>query len=170
MEQIEFEHHVAALRQKLVRYASLYLSNDAEAEDAVQEAFLKLWQLRQRINDAEHMQHLALLVVRNTSISMLRRRKATNSISLDALTPKLVCIDDMHRKMEAQESEEWLNHCIRTLPDKQRAILEMRNVEQLSYAEIARIIGSTESSVRGLICRARNTLLQQLKNRENGTD
>ncbi len=166
MEQIEFEHQVSTLRQNLVRYASQYLSNDAEAEDAVQEALLKLWQLRQRINDAEHMQHLALVVVRNTSVSMLRRRKAVQSVNLDVSSPMLVCSDDVHRQMEIQEMEKHLRHCVSSLPDKQKAILEMRNVEHLSYSEIARIIGSTESSVRGMISRARYSLLQKLNNRK----
>ncbi len=166
MEQIEFEHHVATLRQKLVRYALQYLANDDEAEDAVQESLLKLWQLRQRINDAKHIQHLALIVVRNTSISMLRKRNAAHSVSLDVPSPMLVCSDNVHRQMEIQETEKRLERCISSLPDKQKAILEMRNVEHLSYSDIAHILGTTESSVRGMISRARYTLLQKLNDRK----
>lgn len=166
MEQIEFEHQVATLRQKWVKYALQYLANQDEAEDAVQEALLKLWQLRLRIEDATHMQRLATVVIHNISISMLRQHKPTLSNNLEVSTAKLTNSDNIHRQMEVRETEEWLHHCIHTLPDKQKAILQMRNVEKLSYTDIAHIIGTTESSVRSLISRARNTLLKQLKNRE----
>lgn len=165
MEKIEFEHYVATLRQKLTRYASHYLSDD-EAEDAVQETLIKLWQLRHRISDEAHMQHLAMVVVRNTSISILRHHNTEHTTSLEVSSVQPVSSDNIHTQMETRETEEWLHHCIHSLPDKQRAILQMRNVEQLSYSDIAHIIGATESSVRVTISRARKTLLQQLKNRE----
>ncbi|MDY5314783.1 MAG: sigma-70 family RNA polymerase sigma factor, partial [Sodaliphilus sp.] len=62
-----------------------------------------------------------------------------------------------------QENLQNLQQSIRSLSDKQRAIIRMRNVENLSYADIAKIIGTTESSVRGMISKARIQLLNQMK-------
>ena len=62
-----------------------------------------------------------------------------------------------------QENLQNLQQGIRSLSDKQRAIIRMRNVENLSYADIAKIIGTTESSVRGMISKARMLLLNQMK-------
>ncbi len=162
MEQIEFEHHVSSLRPRLVGRTQRYHADDADIEDAVQETLVKLWQLRGRIADCDHMTRLAL-VVRNTSISMLRRRQSHPTQRLDLVAHDQPSAPDAHQRMEAAEADRWLSRCIRSLPDKQRAILQMRNVDQLSYAEIARILGSTESSVRGLVSRARAILLSQLK-------
>ena len=64
---------------------------------------------------------------------------------------------------ELQENLQNLQQSIRSLSDKQRAIIRMRNVENLSYADIAKIIGTTESSVRGMISKARMQLLNQMK-------
>lgn len=163
MEQIEFEHHVSSLRPRLVRCAQRYHADDADIEDAVQETLVKLWQLRARIADGDHMTRLALVVLRNTSISMLRSQKSHPTQRLDLMIHDQPSASSSHKQLETAETDQWLRLCIRSLPDKQRAILQMRNVDQLSYAEIARILGSTESSVRGLISRARATLLSQLK-------
>ena len=65
--------------------------------------------------------------------------------------------------LEEQESRQRLKRSIEKLTDKQRAILRMRNVENMTYADIAKIIGSSESSVRGMISKARLALLKQMK-------
>lgn len=163
MEQTEFEHNVPSLRLRLIRQADAYLADQDEAEDVVQETLLKLWQLRARIPDAVHMEHLALVVVRNACISALRQKSRRTCISINEEVTPVLMSPNGHQRMEQDEEEAWLKHCIHSLPDKQRSILRMRNVEGLSYGDIARIIGTTESSVRGLICRARNALLKQLK-------
>lgn len=163
MEQTDFEHNVPSLRQRLTRQANAYLADLDEAEDVVQETLLKLWQLRERIPDAERMEHLALVVVRNACISVLRRTNRRVCIAINEEVAPGTMSTNAHERMEQDEAELWLRQCIHSLPDKQRAILKMRNVEGLSYGDIAKIIGTTESSVRGLICRARNTLLKQLK-------
>lgn len=164
MEQIEFEHNVPALRSLLRNHAHRYLSEDADINDVVQDTMLKLWQLRIRITDADYMMRLGIVVLRNSSVSLLRQRNKRQFTTIDNIS-STVASYHYPQHIEEREDEEWIDECIRSLPDKQRAILEMRNVEQLSYSEIARIIGTTESSIRGLISRARTTLLQKLKNR-----
>ncbi len=144
-------------------YARRYHVADTDGEDAVQETLVKLWQLRNRITGGDHMLRLAQVLLRNISISMLRSQQRHPTQSLDVSTHDQASADDAHRQMETVEADAWLAQCVRSLPDKQRAILQMRNVDHLSYADIARILGSTEPSVRGLICRARKTLLEQLK-------
>lgn len=129
----------------------------------MQETLVKLWQLRSRITDGEHMMRLALVVLRNISVSVLRSQQRHPTLHLDVSVHDQANADNAHRQMETVEADAWLAQCIHSLPDKQRAILQMRNVDHLSYADIASILGSTEPSVRGLICRARKTLLEQLK-------
>lgn len=163
MEQLEFEQNVPSLRPRLTRQANAYLADMDEAEDVVQETLLKLWQLRGRIPDAAHMEHLAIVVTRNACISFLRQKGRRPSMSIEENASLEMKSPNAHQRMEQDEAEAWLKQCIHSLPDKQRAILRMRNVEGMSYGDIAKIIGTTESSVRGLICRARTTLLKQLK-------
>ena len=68
-----------------------------------------------------------------------------------------------HQQMEERESRQKLKQSIQQLSDKQRAILKMKNVDNMSYADIAKVIGTSESSVRGMISKARMALLTQMK-------
>ena len=166
MEQTEFEHIVADIRPRLLRQAVALLADDEEAEDAVQDTLLKLWQLRFRFVDGERMRHFAMVVVRNTSISVLRKRKL-QPVSIDEDVHDPPDYTDALRQMEFRETQNRMEQLVKSLPDRQRAILRMRNVEQLSYADIACILGTSQATVRALVSRARVTLLKQIKSKQN---
>lgn len=91
---------------------------------------------------------------------MLRKAKRTLSLE-DAGV--IAVHDNPQVKMEESEILCKLERSIHALSDKQRAILRMRNVENISYADIAKIIGTSESSVRGMISKARKELLRNMK-------
>lgn len=160
MEIQEFIHTVERLRGDLLLQARHLLDSEEDAEDAVQETLVKLWVLRERIPDASKMRNMATVVCRNVSLNILR--DARQSVPIE--TTEVITIQGNPQVLiEEQESRQKLKHSIETLTDKQRAILRMRNVENMSYADIANIIGTSESSVRGMISKARLALLKQMK-------
>lgn len=164
MELNEFINTVTAVRSRMLQQAQTYLMDTDDAEDVVQEALAKLWQMRQRIDDAEKMAHLASVIVKNTSLNAIRNSKSKAPLLYhDGDVGRIVSSDSPQRQMEEKETRERLQQIITQLPDKQRAVMRMRNVEQLSYKEIAQVLGTTESSVRAMICKARATLMKQLK-------
>lgn len=69
-------------------------------------------------------------------------------------------------QLEEREGRLRLQRSVRALTDKQRAMLRMRNVENMQYADIAKIMGTSESSVRGMISKARMALVQLMKGPE----
>ena len=144
----------------LYRICLLMLKNHADAEDAVQETLLKLWTVRERIADATKMQHMASVVCRNVSLNMLRDARC--NVQIDKVV-YMANADNPHNQLEIKESDRMLKQSIRALSDRHRAIIRMRNVENMPYADIARIIGTTESSVRGMISKARMELIKNLK-------
>lgn len=160
MEIHEFIHSVERLRGDLLRQARRLLDSEDDAEDAVQETLMKLWIMKERILNADKMRNMATVVCRNVSLNILRDARLSVPIEkAEVITlqgnPQLL--------LEEQESRQKLKRSIETLTDKQRAILRMRNVENMTYADIAKIIGSSESSVRGMISKARLALLKQMK-------
>lgn len=164
MEIHEFIHSVERLRGDLLRQARRLLDSedDAEddAEDAVQETLMKLWIMKERILNADKMRNMATVVCRNVSLNILR--DARQSVPIE--TAEVITLQGNPQVLlEEQESRQRLKRSIETLTDKQRAILRMRNVENMTYADIAKIIGSSESSVRGMISKARLALLKQMK-------
>lgn len=164
MELNEFIHTVTKVRSQMLQQAQTYLNDTDDAEDVVQEALAKLWQMRQRIYDAEKMAHMASVIVKNTSLNAIRNRKERETHPAPPFEGGrwMVSDDSPQRQIEYEETRQRLQQAITQLPDKQRAVMRMRNVEQLSYTEIAQVLGTTESSVRAMICKARATLIRQL--------
>lgn len=160
MEIHEFIHSVERLRGDLLRQARRLLDSEDDAEDAVQETLMKLWIMKERILNADKMRNMATVVCRNVSLNILR--DARQSVPIE--TAEVITLQGNPQVLlEQQESRQKLKRSIEKLTDKQRAILRMRNVENMTYADIAKIIGSSESSVRGMISKARLALLKQMK-------
>lgn len=160
MEIHEFIQGAERLRNDLLSQAAHYLTDADDAEDAVQETLLRLWMARERIATPDKMRNMASVVCRNVALNMLR--DATVRCAMDeAQTVSLQA--SPHEELEARETGLQLRRSIRALSPKQRALIRMRNVENLSYADIAKLMGTTESSVRGMICKARMELLKQMK-------
>lgn len=160
MEIHEFIHSVERLRGDLLRQARRLLDSEDDAEDAVQETLMKLWIMKERILNADKMRNMATVVCRNVSLNILR--DARQSVPIE--TAEVITLQGNPQVLlEEQESRQKLKRSIEKLTDKQRAILRMRNVENMTYADIAKIIGSSESSVRGMISKARLALLIQMK-------
>lgn len=160
MEIHEFIHSVERLRGDLLRQARRLLDSEDDAEDAVQETLMKLWIMKERILNADKMRNMATVVCRNVSLNIFR--DARQSVPIE--TAEVITLQGNPQVLlEQQESRQKLKRSIEKLTDKQRAILRMRNVENMTYADIAKIIGSSESSVRGMISKARLALLKQMK-------
>lgn len=160
MEIQEFVNGAERLRDGLLKQAMHYLGNGSDAEDAVQETLLKLWIARERIDDDTKMLHMASVVCRNVSLNMLR--DARQNVRVETLD-NMANADSPQRQLEIHENQLIVKQSIRLLSDKYRAIIRMRNVENMPYADIARILGTTESSVRGMISKARMELLKNIK-------
>lgn len=144
----------------MLRQARKYIDDTDDAEDVVQETLAKLWQMHDRIDSTEKMEHLASVIVKNTSLNAIRKAPL---LSPEGDIGRMASSDSPQQQLEYKETRERLQQAISKLPDKQRAVMRMRNVEQLSYTEIAQVLGTTESSVRAMICKARTTLMKQMK-------
>lgn len=160
MEIQEFIHCAEGLRGDLLQQARHLLDNDEDAEDVVQETLVKLWIARNRIEDCSKMRNMASVICRNVSLNMLR--DANTSVPIENAENISIQVDPLSQ-LEERETLRKLKQSILNLTDKQRAILKMRNVDNMSYSDIAKVLGTTESSVRGMISKARMELLKQMK-------
>ncbi len=163
MDIQEFIHGVEGLRSNLLKQARHYLNDADDAEDAVQETLVKLWVVRDRVAEASKMRNMAAVVCRNVSLNMLRDKRQT--VSIDGAW-EVASHANPEIQLEEREGRQRLQRNIRALTDKQRAMLRMRNVENMQYADIAKIMGTSESSVRGMISKARMALVQLMKGTE----
>lgn len=100
MELNEFIHTVTKVRSRMLHQAQTYLRDTDDAEDVVQEVLAKLWQMRQRIDDADKMAHLASVIVKNTSLNAIRNRKETHPIHPCEGGKWMASSDSPQRQME----------------------------------------------------------------------
>lgn len=166
MEISDFIQYVKQYRQEFVGIARRYFHDESEAEDAVQEAFIRLWSARNKIEPPERFRQYGIIATRNVCLDIIKAKHGKHSVSIDAAEGKKETYTP-HSALEETESNNLMQQCLNELPVKYKELLRMRNGEELSYKEIAILTGSTESSVRGMVARARTMLISKFKERRN---
>ncbi len=165
------QHEEAALAALVDEYSStLYrvafsvLRNAADAEDAVQEAFLRVLRHRDTLGEVRDHRVWLIRIVWNIVLDRKRRAKTrpeTDDISELARVLPAHGLSAEQRAAAAQHHAQVLA-CVDRLPAKEREVMVLSAFEELSSVEIASVLGITESSVRSRLFRARNLLADQL--------
>lgn len=156
-----FEQECRRIRPRLMGTGLALMANDADAEDAVQDTLLKLWGVRERIADEKHFANLAVSIMRHTCLNMLRSLAVRRS---DALPEELeaAATETPLTLMEKRETARQIREIWYGLPQHQRALLHMKEVERLSTEEIAALLGTTACNVRARLSRARKEMLARI--------
>ncbi|HEY5746209.1 MAG TPA: RNA polymerase sigma factor [Chryseolinea sp.] len=157
MHSEEFKNNVLPLKGALYRFAKSLLANPQEAEDCVQEIFLKLWTKRASLGSIANLKAYTLQMTRNLCLDKLKSIKHT---MLDVEQVTIESDVNPHRQLEAREAVALLEHLVKKLPEQQRTILHLRSVEGLEISEIAEITGMRIEHVRVTLSRARIALRQ----------
>ncbi|WP_029905677.1 RNA polymerase sigma factor [Prevotella sp. 10(H)] len=158
MELEKFKSTVIPLREKLQVFAKGMLRNEVDAEDAVQEAFLRLWNVRNQLDAHPNIGGFAMQTVKNICIDRLRSEKHT--IAIDSM-PAAENSETPYTYTEQQDSVAIIRRIIDSLPETQRRIMLMRDVEAYELSEIAEITGAEESTIRVNLSRARKTVRER---------
>lgn len=162
MTQKEFEIKMKQLRPHLFLEAKRILGDEDAAEDMVQDAVLKLWFMRDRLDEYRSLRALSAVMMRHLCLNYLRNEKGRKG-EMKLGTAPVVTDQSPEERLIAKEEERELMHLIQMLPDKQQSVLRMKHVDELETGEIARITGMTEPAVRKNLSRARMRILQHFK-------
>jgi RNA polymerase sigma factor (sigma-70 family) len=157
-----FQNRVLPAKNKLFRFALKFLGNEEEAKDIVQEVFIRVWNGREQMTEVQNWEAWCMRITRNLSLDRIRSmtRKQTQPIEEsyhvkhEALTP--------HESTEAHENMHKINQFIAALPDKQRQVIHLRDVEGYSYNEICDILEIDMNQVKVNLFRARNAVREKL--------
>lgn len=137
------------VHDRLYRYARTLLSDSEEAMDTVHDVLERLWRRHTGENGIENPEAFALRSVRNSCIDRLRTRKETTDAIPDT--------------GQGPWAEHWsdiqlVRMAIGRLPEKQRTVIHLKDIEGFTTAEIAGIMGTGENQVRAILSRARKAL------------
>ena len=152
MHRSEFEKFAADVRPRLTARAAGLVGDSEAAQDVVQDCLIKLWDIRDTLDEYSSPEALALTIVHRMSLNQLRSRKGNVEICDDVMVSAEPSPEDRAIDEEGRLTAERL---MAMLPDAQQAIIRMRHVDGLSNSEIAAIIGSTDGAVRTALSRAR---------------
>lgn len=170
----DFKTKVLPVSNKLLRFATRFLKDEDEARDVVQDIFLKLWQKREQLAEIENIEAFAMRMTRNRCLDIIRAKKV---VPIDAETDRKLKEEtvDVHVKVEISESANQIVQIIKKLPDLQRRVMEMRDLQQFTYEEIAEMTELNVNAIRVNLSRARKKVRDEFlklnsdENRRNKT-
>ncbi len=170
MDKTAFEQQARTWRQKALSVSMSCGAGRDEAEDIAQDVMLRLWQMHDELERYDSIEALAALMARHLLRNHQRRRKPEALNETMVSTNRLMTVSittSPHEQLEMKEDDQWLTKRLEQLPTTQRTLLYMRQVERRNHEEIARLLGIETTSVSTLLARARRTLLEEIKRRNN---
>ncbi|MBO7120432.1 MAG: RNA polymerase sigma factor [Bacteroidaceae bacterium] len=161
MENISFRTTVLPLSDKLYRLALRITMNRAEAEDVVQDTLLKVWEHRQEWEQIDNLEAFAIATCRNRALDLLKRagRRTENldeTAHFSSHTPQ--------EQLEAREEVSLVRKLMEGLPEVQRTIMLLRDIEGKTYQEIAQTLDISETQVKVYLHRARTKIKEWITN------
>jgi len=159
MNAQQFKQEVAPLRENLLNVAKKMLENESDAEDSVQEVFLKLWSIRDTLHRYDSIPALAVTTIKNLCIDRLRVRD--REVALEPENYLRTTQDNPYLQLERVNTEQLLKKIIDSLPPLQKAIITMKDIDEYEVEEIAGITGTQPEAVRVNLSRARKKVREE---------
>ena len=156
---------VMPIKDKLYRYAFRILGNQMAAEDVVQEVFIKVWNRREEVKEIDNKEAWCMTVTRNLALDKLRKKKYAHEPVEEHYAIKDSTMDPA-QQVQSNNIMTLIKEAINALPNDQKQVVHLRDVEGYKYKEIAEITGLTIEKVKVYLHRARLTLRKQLSNIE----
>ena len=151
-----------ALREQMLSLAERITGNRDDAADAVQDAFVKLWQQRNRFERASHARGAGMMTVRTTSIDMVRRNSHLTDVPIDQAADQIENVGDNDCSLAYQQVRRIIDN---DLSKKQQMIIDMREIEGLEFDDIANRLDMTAANVRVELSRARKRVREIYQSR-----
>lgn len=151
-----------ALREQMLSLAERITGNRDDAADAVQDAFVKLWQQRGRYESSSHARGAGMMTVRTTSIDMARQNRHNSDVSLDQVAEPIEDVNDNDRSLAYLQVRHIIDN---DLSDNQRLIIDLREMQSLEFDDIASRMNMTAANVRVELSRARRRVREIYQSR-----
>ncbi|WP_235295792.1 RNA polymerase sigma factor [Portibacter marinus] len=163
MQLKEFEEMVLPFKNKMYRLALRIVGSVHEAEDVVQEVMIKVWKKRDQLENVRNVEAWCMTLTRNEAIDATRS-KHRRTVGIETQY-------DMHdesvsaqKQLETNETVNRIKRYIDALPENYRTVVHLRDIEEMSYDEIAEVSGFTKDQVKVYLHRGRKKLREQILN------
>ncbi|MFD0991714.1 RNA polymerase sigma factor [Tenacibaculum geojense] len=165
MNQSDFLKTVLPFKDKVYRLAKRLLVSAEEAEDATQELYFKLWKNKSKLSDYKNVEAFAMTMTKNYCFDRLKSKQASNltlvhSNYKEKDTP-------LEKQVEHKDSVNQVQRLIESLPEQQKIIIQLRDIEEYDFDEICKMVDMKPTAVRVALSRARKTIREALIKKHN---
>jgi RNA polymerase sigma-70 factor (ECF subfamily) len=163
MDPKQFNAQILTLSDKLFRLAKSMLRNTDAAQDAVQELSMKLWEKKDNLNEIENVQAFTMRSMRNLCLDTIRQQKEIVELpaEYEFIEP------NPYQQTEKSDMVMQIKNLIDNLPELQRTIIRMRDVEGMEISEISYVTDLTENAVTVNLSRARQKIREKILTEQN---
>jgi RNA polymerase sigma-70 factor (ECF subfamily) len=148
---------------KLYRIAYKMLGNQIDAEDIVQETYIKLWQKRDELESLINSESYAVTLLKNNCLDILRKAKPELSAIYEMNIPD---VDSLIAHIENKDQLEYVQEIMENLTAQQRQVITMKIWDNLSDEEIEKATGLTQGNIKMITSRAKKTIKKLYKKQE----
>ena len=165
MNQSDFLKVVLPFKDKVFRLSKRLLTSTEEAEDATQELLFKLWKNRDKIASYRNTEAFAMTMTKNYCYDRLKSKQASNLTLIHSNYKEKET--SLENKLEYIDSVNRVHSLIDNLPDQQKMIIQLRDIEQYDFEEICEMVNMKPTAVRVSLSRARKKIREQLTKQHN---
>ena len=162
----DFKTDVLPISNKLLRFALQILQDEEQAKDVLQDIFLKLWQKRDELAKVENLEAFAIRMTRNRCLDVIRSRR---TVSMEVVKKNRISVEDCSDTdyLENSDTASLIKRIINDLPELQRTVIQLRDIEQLEYDEIAEATELNVNAIRVNLSRARKKVRDEILKIQN---
>ncbi len=165
MKQSDFLKVVLPFKDKVFRLAKRLLVSTEEAEDATQELYFKLWRNKEKLADYKNVEAFAMTMTKNYCFDRLKSKQANNLTLVHSNYKEKD--PSLEKKIEYKDSVNNVHKLIENLPEQQKIIIQLRDIEQYDFDEICEMVDMKPTAVRVALSRARKTIREALIKQHN---
>lgn len=156
MNHDTFRDTVFVLKDEMYRFAKRFVMSSDEAEDVVQDLMMKFWQTKEKLTEYKNLKSFALKCVKNECLNRLKHETVKNGFAQLQLH-KNECY-----KTEVNNLKDEVIKYINQLPEKQKMVIHLKDVEEYDIGEIASTLEMEENAVRVNLMRARQKVKEKI--------
>ena len=160
MSSDSFHKKILPLKDKLFRLAYGIAREQAEAEDVLQDVLVKLWSRRTEWDEIENLEAYCFRSVKNMALDRIAAKALRKTDAIDPENEVFYFVEHRspHHDMVQKEQREMIEKCIDELSENQRLVFQLREMEGMSYREIAESLAISEDLVKVSLFRARKKM------------
>ena len=138
------------------------MGNEDEAQDIVQEVFIRVWNGRDQMDEVQNWEAWCMRITKNLSLDRIRTMTRKQTLPIEEGFAIMHSSPTPYESAEVQESMGRIAQIISALPEKQRQVIHLRDVEGYTYNEICEIMELDMNQVKVNLFRARNAVREKM--------